>query len=216
MSSSSRPEQLRRALIEAGIPRRRRIRFLNEYRDHFAETEQELGEAGLDTEQINDACSARLGAPEVLAKVAIDRLRAETFAGRRPALGFTLHPLLALVCALVLLVAATTAPGLLIGQDRVVDLLGVVWPVLLWALPLAGVAWWFRAAARCGRGPGYAWLGAMIFGLPTTFVSTRVIHSDIPLRSVFQFVPEAVPSWTALLLLTACLVATLAARKARR
>lgn len=215
MSSSSQPEQLRRALIDAGIPRRRRIRLLDEYRDHLAELERELGDAGLDAERVKNECAARLGAPEVLAKVAVDRLRAETFAGRRPALGFILLPLGSLFAVLLLLLAATTAPEFFIGQDRMVELLGVVWPVLLWALPVVGVAWWFRTAQSCGRGPAYAWLGAMVFGLPTTFVSTRVIHSDIPLESVFQFVPEAVPSWTAAVLLIACVVATLAARKAQ-
>ena len=193
-----------------------RLRLLDEYRDHWAELEQELREDGIDSKRIDKEVSVRLGVPEVLAKVALERLRSETFAGRRPALGFTLLPLLSLILALVIVLAATMVPWLFVGQDRMVELLGVVWPVILYVLPVVGGVWWYRAALERGRGHGYAWLGALVFGMPTTFLSTRVIHSDIPLRSVFQFVPEAVPSWTALALVVSCAAAWLATRSVQR
>ena len=215
MSSSSQHEQFRRALIDAGIPRRRRLRLLDEYRDHWAELERELREAGIDSKRIDKEITARLGMPEVLAKVALERLRGETFAGRRPALGFTLLPLLSLILALATALATTLIPWIFVGQDRMVELLGAVWPVILYVLPVVGGVWWYRAALQRGRGHGYAWLGALVFGMPMTFLSTRVIHSDIPLRSVFQFVSEAVPSWTALALVVSCAAAWLATRRAQ-
>lgn len=203
-------------MINAGIPRRRRLRLLDEYRDHRAELERELRESGIGSNRVDEEAAARLGVPEVLAQVALERLRSETFTGRRPALGFTLLPLLSLLVVLAIVLAVTLAPWVFVGQDRMVEVLGAVWPVILYIVPAVGGVWWYCAALERGRGHGYAWLGALVFGIPTTFLSTRVIHSDIPLRSVFQFVPEALPGWTALPLVLSCAVVSLATRGAHR
>jgi len=206
MSSFSQHEQFRRALIRAGVPRRRRRRLLDEYADHRAELEKELADAGQEAE-LDERVTARLGEPEVLAELALQRLRSESFAGRHPVLGFTLLPALSLVVALVLAMLLTLIPWAMLGQDRMVHLLGAVWPVILFVLPMVGGLAWYRAALRRGRGHRYGWLAALVFGMPTTFVSTRVIASDIPLRSAFQFVPETAPGWPVLPLLLACVAA---------